>query len=182
MTKDELLKKLKGLGIKNVKVEKDLGMPKNCLSGLYAGKKVLPDKYVPKIENYISKNQLKESIPGLKVASEIEPDGKIYIKKGNTLIDKEIGEVFGSPAPDLTSTPQPIFGLLGSTKWHDFKTIQPAWVIKTEVYCGENEITPEDLIDFHKKYSGQAKNPNPTKPSMSDWRKDYIKKKTGVTE
>ena len=53
--KEEILKKLNLHEIKKSKVEKDLGMPQNSLSGMLKGSKEIPSKWVKSLTEYIEK-------------------------------------------------------------------------------------------------------------------------------
>ena len=66
--------------------------------------------------------------------------------------------------------------------------ITPDWYKKLEDYCGQQGILPEDLIAFHaegckpakmgrkKGIVSEIKETN----TKSNWRKEYIEKKTGI--
>lgn len=51
--KEELIKELIFLGLKNTQIEKDLELPTNSLSAVLNGKKQMPDKWVEKVRAYI---------------------------------------------------------------------------------------------------------------------------------
>lgn len=53
--KEEILKKLNLHEIKKSKVEKDLGMPQNSLSGMLKGSKEIPSKWLKPLTEYIEK-------------------------------------------------------------------------------------------------------------------------------
>lgn len=66
------------------------------------------------------------------------------------------------------------------------------WINKIESYCGVNNLTPEDLIAFHvagsknavksKKQGKNEENKESIKGlNKSNWRKDFIKAKTGYS-
>ena len=48
----ELIKKLSGLNLSKSKIETDLGMPKNSLSGMLLGSKGIPNKWVMPLTDY----------------------------------------------------------------------------------------------------------------------------------
>lgn len=58
--KEDLIKRLLALGLKNVQVEIDLSLPKNSLSAVLNGKKTMPDKWVEPVKGYL---KLKEPPP-----------------------------------------------------------------------------------------------------------------------
>jgi hypothetical protein len=51
--KDDLIKGLAGLGLKNAQIEKDLQLPLNSLSAVLNGKKRMPDKWCAKVREYL---------------------------------------------------------------------------------------------------------------------------------
>lgn len=51
--KDDLIKGLAGLGLKNSQIEKDLQLPLNSLSAVLNGKKPMPDKWCAKVRAYL---------------------------------------------------------------------------------------------------------------------------------
>jgi len=53
--KEEIFKKLNLHKIKKSKVEKDLGMPQNSLSGMLKGSKEIPSKWVQSLTEYIER-------------------------------------------------------------------------------------------------------------------------------
>jgi len=54
MNKQELIKSLNDLGVKKSKIETDLGMPKNSLSGMLSGSKEISVKWFDALVNYVS--------------------------------------------------------------------------------------------------------------------------------
>lgn len=51
--KDDLIKGLAGLGLKNSQIEKELQLPLNSLSAVLNGKKPMPDKWCAKVRIYL---------------------------------------------------------------------------------------------------------------------------------
>lgn len=51
--KDDLIKGLSGLGLKNSQIEKELQLPLNSLSAVLNGKKPMPDKWCAKVRTYL---------------------------------------------------------------------------------------------------------------------------------
>src|ERR1700761_1427697 len=52
--KDDLIKGLAALGLKNAQIEKDLQLPLNSLSAVLNGKKPMPDKWCAKVREYLN--------------------------------------------------------------------------------------------------------------------------------
>lgn len=75
------------------------------------------------------------------------------------------------------------FGQTGSV------STQTSWIKQIEDYCGSNNLLPEDLIAFHAAGSKSAVRGKQSgkdeeikqRPSMGNWRKDFIKAKTGYS-
>lgn len=57
---EELIKKLNDLGLKKSKIETDLGMPTNSLSGMLSGSKEIPLKWVQPLTNYANTQPTKK--------------------------------------------------------------------------------------------------------------------------
>ena len=51
--KEELIKRLKDLGLKNAQIERDLELPQNSLSAVLNGHKPMPDKWVEGVQRYL---------------------------------------------------------------------------------------------------------------------------------
>lgn len=51
--KDELIKQLISLGLKNSQIEKELELPLNSLSAVLNKKKPMPDRWVVKVQEYL---------------------------------------------------------------------------------------------------------------------------------
>lgn len=51
--KDELIKQLAALNLRNSQIEKELDLPLNSLSAVLNKKKPMPDKWVSKVQEYI---------------------------------------------------------------------------------------------------------------------------------
>lgn len=62
-----LIKSLNELGLKKSKIESDLGMPLNSLSGMLSGSKEIPEKWIQPLTDYVEKI----SSPTLAIADEI---------------------------------------------------------------------------------------------------------------
>lgn len=72
--KEEILKALEFYEIKKSKVESDLGMPKNSLSAMLAGKKEIPKKWVEALRKYVDDlNNPQKDLETLKEAKQ-EPE------------------------------------------------------------------------------------------------------------
>ena len=52
--KDDLIKGLSELGLKNAQIEKELQLPLNSLSAVLNGKKPMPDKWCAKVREYLA--------------------------------------------------------------------------------------------------------------------------------
>lgn len=52
--KDDLIKGLSELGLKNAQIEKELHLPLNSLSAVLNGKKPMPDKWCAKVREYLA--------------------------------------------------------------------------------------------------------------------------------
>jgi len=52
--KDDLIKGLAALGLKNAQIEKELQLPLNSLSAVLNGKKPMPDKWCAKVREYLA--------------------------------------------------------------------------------------------------------------------------------
>lgn len=50
---NELVEKLKSCGVKKSEIEKQLGMPKNSLSGMLTGSKEIPKKWAEKLQQFL---------------------------------------------------------------------------------------------------------------------------------
>jgi len=62
--KDDLIKGLSELGLKNAQIEKELHLPLNSLSAVLNGKKPMPDKWCAKVRDYLNlKNPTKPTEP-----------------------------------------------------------------------------------------------------------------------
>lgn len=65
------------------------------------------------------------------------------------------------------------------------------WIKEIEDYCSTEGILPSDLISSHRERNKSTLKPKtpkkdipaasePVKPSKSNWRKDYLERKTGI--
>jgi len=101
MEVNELATRINACGVKKSQIELDIKMPKNSLSGMLAGKKPMPEKWVKKLENYLQE----------KVVS--WPGGKL-----SDLPKKEITEItFNGPQilPDWAKKIEEYCGIAGIT-------------------------------------------------------------------
>lgn len=101
MEASELATRINACGVKKSQIELDIKMPKNSLSGMLAGKKPMPEKWVKKLENYLQEKVV--SWPGDKLSN---------------LPKKEITEItFNGPQilPDWAKKIEEYCGIAGIT-------------------------------------------------------------------
>ena len=55
--KQQLIDRLKALGLKNTQIESDLSLPKNSLSAVLNNHKPMPDKWVDPVQQYLFKKE-----------------------------------------------------------------------------------------------------------------------------
>ena len=84
MNKQELIKSLNDLGVKKSKIETDLGMPKNSLSGMLSGSKEISVKWFDALNEYVDRQNGVINIPLSK-----EPIAVEYVKEDVKPIKKE---------------------------------------------------------------------------------------------
>jgi len=116
MEVNELATRINACGVKKSQIELDIKMPKNSLSGMLAGKKPMPEKWVKKLENYLQEKMV--SWPGEKLSD---------------LPKKEITEItFNGPQilPDWAKKIEEYCGIAGITpkeliEQHSKKAIKP---------------------------------------------------------
>ena len=78
MTKEEIIEKLKNLSAteKNKKIEDDLGLPKNSLSAILKGTKVLSDKYINVCIEYLEPKIAEKVVEELPLVPNLEEKPK----------------------------------------------------------------------------------------------------------
>lgn len=96
---EKLIKSLQELSIKKSKIESDLGMPRNSLSGMMNGTKEIPDKWINPLTNYVhdARNELAAPKTKLVVTDkgvEEKPSDErmVKIRTLNAQLNKEFGE------------------------------------------------------------------------------------------
>ena len=97
----ELIDSVISLGKKKKDIEKELGMPQNCLSGMLTGKKPIPLKWRLKLTEYVAKNKSKEETPPVEMKLvDPQPIPEVIITPNSMPITRdmtlaEIKEQFG---------------------------------------------------------------------------------------
>jgi len=129
MTKQELIQQVIDLKLKKSEVEKAIGLTSNSLSAICSGKKVLPEKYVESLRKYLldKTNNL-----------------KFVVASGAPVIPVSTSYIATPSTESMTLNVQIPEEVLEEAPMHQL------WL-----YCQENKIGPEDLIEAHKNWSSK---------------------------
>jgi hypothetical protein len=182
----ELFERLKAFGKKNVEIERDLGLPKNCFSTYTKNPDKFPKKHRENLEKYVLGLEGKgELFVKQEVVDEKETQTDTNFKFPDDL-NKIVPEAQNIPASPVILDD---FNQSGEDFEKPVKALE--WVKEVEDFCNAQNITPKDLIDTYLA----KKNPEPKKiteigvnsypdnsPHLSKFQQELRNKKLGIKQ